>query len=374
MDDEPKQVPSTSGDDGKAVAPQVSDTQKQAADVTRHQIDNIYKNSPPNQLKQLTPDNPYERTHKDNFDWREYHSAWQSYYQEYYRRYYHHLNSKKDLEKKPEAPQATGDDSERAEVLKQDLLSQVQRHATKIKRSNHFWPAVSAAVVGLVFMFIQFNSVLVAQVEAYVSPGALEGKSLVVIDPTNNTNVGAESRLIIPKINVDMPVNYDVTTLNEEAIQLGLRDAAVHYKLPGANALPGQFGNNVILGHSSNDVFAQGQYKFAFVLADQLATGDTFYLHYQGTRYTYKITEKKVIKPSQLDALQIGADKPMVTIVTCTPAGTSINRLLIFAEQISPDPLAATQPEKPADNPAANNQVIPGNAPTLFEQIWKFFF
>lgn len=353
--------------------PQPSSPQELAADVARHKLEHIYNQSEPNQLKAADHQNPYQRTHNDNFDWREYHSAWQGYYQEYYRRYYHHLHSKKDFEKGAEAPAAVGDDSERAEALKKDLITQVQRHAKKLKHSHHFWPAISALAVGAVFLFVQFNSVLAAQVQSYVSPGAIEGQSLVITDPTSSTAVGPESRLIIPKINVDMPVNYDVATLNEDAIQQSLRDAAVHYKLPGADALPGQFGNNVILGHSSNDAFAAGQYKFAFVMADHLEPGDTFYLHYKGVRYTYKITEKKVIKPSELAALQTGYDKPMATLVTCTPIGTAINRLLIYADQINPDPLGATKPAQ-TETPALSEQDIPGNAPTLFEQIWKFFF
>lgn len=379
MDDDSKKPAPISDEEAKAEA--LADTSKHAADLTREQIKHIYEQNPPNMpespkdkpAEPAKPSGPYSRTHKEDFDWRQYHSAWQSYYQEYYRRYYHHLNNKKDFEEDVQAPAVTGDDSARVEELKQDVVTTVKRQAKKIKRSHHFWPLVTALIVGVGFLFIQFNSIVFAQIESYVSPGALEGETLVINDPTGSTAVGPEPKLIIPKINVDIPINFDITTTKEEEIQAALQNAAVQYKLPGASALPGQYGNSVILGHSSNDVFAAGQYKFAFVLTDQLVPGDTFYVHYGGTRYTYKVTEKKVIKPQDLAQLQIGNNKPMVTLVTCTPAGTSINRLLVFAEQINPDPASATTAAANEET-NDNQQTIPGNAPTLLEQLWNSFF
>jgi sortase A len=58
--------------------------------------------------------------------------------------------------------------------------------------------------------------------------------------------------------------------------------------------------------------------------------------------------------------------------VTCTPAGTAINRLLVYAEQISPDP--ATASAAPANNQDANPAQVPGNSQTFFERIWNIFF
>lgn len=364
MNDQPhdNQAPQAGGQGHSPASSESS--QNAAAEVARHQANHAYQSS----------ENPYNRTHQENFDWRKYHSAWQEYYAEYYRRYYHQLHSSQPAQ----GQTITGSDPAgvahvQPKDLKNEVREQVKKHATSVRRSHHFWPIVSAIAVAAAFLFVQFNSVVFAQVRSYISPGALEGQNKAVVDPNSAVTVGAEPRLIIPKINVDMPVNYDVSSLDENTIQMALRDAAVQYNLPGANAKPGQFGNVSILGHSSNDVFAAGKYKFAFVLSDQLIAGDTFYLHYKGTRYTYKVTDKKVINPNQLDALQIGEDKPMATIITCTPPGTSLKRLLIFGEQISPDPKAATKTETP-NTPPAKTELIPGNAPTLFEQFMKIFF
>jgi sortase A len=376
------------------------------ADSARAELDHIYTNNPPNQTKEMQAaaqqhtaapmaaqqdTNPYHRTHQENFDWRNYHSAWQNYYQQYYQRYYwQQLHSERQKLAAGKAEDAaappdpknqiiTGADpaaDQKAKVaqLKQDITDTVKAQATKARKSHHFVPIASAVGVGLLFLFLQFNSIMIAQVRAYVSPGNLSNESLIV-DPTATANVGPEPKLIIPKINVDVPVDYSVKGLSEAQIQTSLRDGATHYNLPGANALPGQVGNTVILGHSSNDIFNQGAYKFVFVLLDRLRPGDTFYLNYEGKRYIYKVTETKVIDPTQVNELQRSSTKPTATLVTCTPPGTALKRLVIFADQISPDPggsAQATTPQPTEETP--QNATLPGNEPNWLDNIWNFFF
>ena len=365
--------------------------QRAAADVVRQQIDKIY-DTPQNQPgatvePQNSQQNPYEQTHQENFDWRNYHSAWQQYYQQYYQKYYwQQLHSERQKLAATAADQAVagqdttlvgGDPTIKAKptvkMLRHDITVKVKERAAKVRRSHHFVPLISAAAVGLVFVFLQFNSVVFAQIQSYISPGAIS-ESSISIDPSANVNVGPEPKLIVPKINVEVPVDYTITTTNEQNIQVSLRDGATHYNLPGANALPGQNGNTVILGHSSNDIFNQGKYKFVFVLLDRLQKDDVFYLHYNGTRYIYRVTDIKTIDPNDVGALNLGTEKPMATLITCTPPGTALKRLLVIGEQISPDPSGG----KPADTTPqpTNNQTttIAGNEPTLLDQIWNYFF
>ncbi len=366
-------------DDQKpAVIPEATPTaqpptgQDQAVGAVRGQVSQAYE--------QTEDTNPYHRTHSDNFDWRQYHSAWQQYYQQYYHQYY-----SRQLETERQKIHGDGtdigiiagqnpDENQKRTVakLKADITETVKERAKKIRRSHHFIPIVSALAVGVVFLFLQYNSVMIAQVKAYVSPGAISGDALV-LDSSASINVSPEPKLIIPKINVDVPVDYSIATLDESKIQVSLRDGATHYKLPGADALPGQNGNTVLLGHSSNDIFNQGAYKFVFVLLDRMEVGDTFYLHYGGKRYIYRVSDKKVIDPRDVSVLQTGYTKPIVTLITCTPPGTALKRLLIFGEQISPDPNgAATAPKAPATK--KTETAIPGNEPSFLENIWNFFF
>ncbi len=181
--------------------------------------------------------------------------------------------------------------------------------------------------------------------------------------------VSKDPRLIIPKINVDVKVDYTAT--NDSASQLKAMETGVAYfGIPGAASRPGQYGNTPIAGHSSNDALAPGDaaVKFIFARLEQLNIGDTFYLNYKGTRYTYSITKKLVVQPSQVTKLQIGSKKPYATLITCTPLGTADKRLLVFGEQVSPSPSKAG--EAPVDNGSSESTELAGKSPTLFERLF----
>jgi sortase A len=219
----------------------------------------------------------------------------------------------------------------------------------------------------LIFVFLQYNRVFIATVNAYVSPGAIDPQN-IVIDPTGDTNVSADPRLVIPKINVDVPVVYDIGP-DYNSQMAAMEKGVAHFGIPGANSRPGELGNTVLSGHSSNDLFDGGDYKFIFAQLDKLNTGDTIYANYGGVRYTYVVTKKEVVKPTEVSKLVYPTTKPVLTLITCTPLGTSQNRLLVTAEQVSPDPAKAAA--APVDSGAADSDAaIPGNSPTLFERLF----
>jgi sortase A len=60
-------------------------------------------------------------------------------------------------------------------------------------------------------------------------------------------------------------------------------------------------------------------------------------------------------------------DKPILTLITCTPVGTAEKRLLVTAEQISPSPSSA---EKAPQDSATDSSAMPGNSPTFFERLF----
>lgn len=356
-----------------------------AAQLMRQQINSIYDETPTE--KQHT--NPYKQTHSEQADhqaaqtqtsgdWKQYHSAWQSYYQQYYERYYMAQLHRRQQSVKPtiqSTPQAQIvasaeeiSEGQAVNELRSKILGEVKERSHKVRKSRHFMPLIAALSVALIFSLLQYNRLIVAQVKAYVSPGSISPQN-VILDPTTSTKVGPEPKIIIPKINVDAPVVYDVPSLEENVVQNKLKSGVVHYPIPGANSMPGQTGNTVILGHSSNDVFDDGAYKFVFVQLDKLEKGDVFYLNYNGTRYTYSVTEKKVIDPTEVSQLVINNGKPLATLVTCTPPGTALKRLVVIAEQISPDPTKAVTNANAGTSVKPGN--IAGNSPTLFERLFS---
>jgi len=353
------------------------------AQLTREQIDRIYEGQSP---EDTSPKSAYQRTHSDSHhelppEWQQYHSSWQQYYQKYYEKYYvseaqrAHDTYKKHVAALANQANETAHDADepisRDEALydlRSQLVEKVKTSANTVRKSRHFIPILSGLAVVFIFAFIQYNSAIFAYAKAYVSPGSIDPQNIIV-DPNLSLAVSKDPRLIIPKINVDVKVDYNAK--NDSASQLKAMETGVAYfGIPGADSKPGQNGNTPIAGHSSNDALAPGDaaVKFIFARLEQLNIGDTFYLNYKGTRYTYSITKKLVVQPTQVTKLQIGDAKPYATLITCTPLGTADKRLLIFGEQISPSPAKATK--APTGNASSDSAELAGKSPTLFERLF----
>lgn len=225
----------------------------------------------------------------------------------------------------------------------------------------------------LVFAFFQYNSVIFSYAQAYVSPGNIDPQNIIT-DPNTSLAVGKEPRLIFPRFNIDVPVAYEntmgATAKETDAKQMAaMRKGVAYFGARGFSALPGELGNFGIAGHSSNDVTDSGAAKFVFAPLLKAKKGDVFYLNYGGTRYTYSVTNIKEVAPNGVSALNVGASKPMATLITCTPLGTADRRLLIFGEQISPDPGAAKKTST-STAPDISASELTGKSPTIFERLF----
>ena len=319
-------------------------------------------------------------------DWQKYHSAWQNYYQKYYSDYYSKAaksyleNEKLKSDRREhdatvlETPQlATNPTDEEEQGIISSLKSTIRRRATSkakvSKRFKKFIPLFAGALVVLLILFLQYNRLIFAPIMAYVSPGNSEDNGISAIDPTLSTAVGADNRLIIPKLNVDVPVNFGIAN-DTNTINMAMENGVAQFSIPGASAMPGEIGNLVITGHSAGDIYSNNQYKFIFSGLERLTAGDLVYIDYQGTRYTYSVTKKETVEPTDVAALVYETSKPMLTLITCTPLGTSRYRLLVTAEQVNPVPSGATQAEYTED--AGVGEAMPENEPTFFERIWRW--
>lgn len=250
--------------------------------------------------------------------------------------------------------------------IKKQLLSKITGGG-KLKKKHHFQSLLFGLSMGLVvifiFMFGFFNERFVAP---FLTPSRTVSNTPIIVDPVASNAVGPENKVIIPKINVEVPVVYDVPSISEKDLQGALERGVVHYP---QSPVPGQNGNVVIVGHSSNNIFNKGKYKFAFVLLSRMQEGDTFMLNYGGQRYIYKIYSKKIVSPTEVSVLG-PTDRPATaTLITCDPPGTALHRLVLIGEQISPAPaknVASTASAPTADTPL----ILPGNAQSLFQRLF----
>lgn len=150
-----------------------------------------------------------------------------------------------------------------------------------------------------------------------------------------------QNRIVIPKISKNIPIvrpSMDALVQEdwkqfETDIQTALTNGVVHY--PGS-ARPGQAGNFFLTGHSSYYPWAPGKYKNVFARLPELAIGDTYTVYYNGDKHTYRVIGKKEVLPSDVSVLDQPSDKRFATLMTCTPVGTTLRRLIVTAEEIDP--------------------------------------
>lgn len=309
------------------------------------------------------------------YDWQQYHTAWQQYYHQYFYRYYAGwwMQQKKQLEETPPqsapAPEiAPGSERERiTKEIRQKVRSTVEKQSKKVRSSSHFKPILAAVTVGSMFLLLNYNQILVGAVKQYITPGSVV-TTPVIVEPNSANMVGSEPKIIIPKIGVEAPVVYDEPNVDEASYQAALERGVVRL---GTTANPGTKGNVVIGGHSSNNVFNGGGFKYVFVNLKRLDVGDIFYLNYEGKRYTYKVTvARKIIPPTDTSVLA-QTEKPTVTLFTCDPPGTNVNRLIVQAEQIDPSPEAASANTNQQTDVNQKNP-LPSVAPSLWDRIFSW--
>jgi len=147
-----------------------------------------------------------------------------------------------------------------------------------------------------------------------------------------------DNRLIIPKINKNIPlIDSDPQKLMnanwqslEKTFQEDLKNGVIHY--PGT-ANPGEVGNVFITGHSSYYPWDSGRYKSVFARLKDVEVGDDIIVYYNQEKHHYIVREKKEVKADDVSVLNQG-DGKYLTLMTCTPVGTNIKRLVVIAEEV----------------------------------------
>jgi len=319
-----------------------------------------------------------------NEEWKKYHSAWQNYYQKYYSEYYSNAARQYVAKEKLKAERRQSEQAEALKeistkavhdskdpavattLLRERIREKASDSAIKIRHRKKIAPIFAGLFVVLLVLFLQYNRLIFAPIAAYVSPGEAPASEIFAVDPSVAVAVSPDPRLIIPKLNIDVPVHFGISV---DDVNDAMNNGVAHYRINGASAFPGEIGNTVITGHSAGDIYSNNQYKFIFSGLERLEVGDLIYVNYNSTRYTYRMTRQEIIEPTNVSALIYDTDKPILTLITCTPLGTSKYRLLVIAEQISPtyNGQTMTTPEEPAEE-----KNLPANEPSFFEGIWNW--
>lgn len=299
----------------------------------------------------------------------EKHEVWQEFYEQHSKGPVTptaSVTSAPDISLQTTKPKTTSDRPQNMTELHKKLLNTVSANG-KLKAKHHiksvaFSLAFASLITGILF-FVTNN-------ERFITPFIQPTKSVAAAPLiTDGSKVGPETKIIIPKLNLEAPIVTSVSDNAEKVLQEALEQGVVHY--PGTPS-PGELGNSVVFGHSSSNLFNRGAHKFVFVRLHQLEVGDTYAINYNGVQYVYRVIIREVVKPTEVSVLYRQPDgKPAVsTLITCDPPGTANNRLIIVGEQISPNPTGnvASAIPKPAEEAQAKE--IPSNAPSLLSRLF----
>ena len=188
----------------------------------------------------------------------------------------------------------------------QSIVAKAGAFAPALRLRWRRWLGTALIIVGALGLGLPFLSYSVASPEDVLLVGQPQ---------TSGTREGGDigsNRLIIPEVGISMPIIDG----GEEALSLGAW-------LVGAT--PGQKGNAVIFGHRFKYLPPMSNTMFRL---DGLGIGDTFTVRWADVEHVYRVTETRVIEPTELSVAGDFGDE-RVTLITCTPVWSTSHRLVI---------------------------------------------
>jgi LPXTG-site transpeptidase (sortase) family protein len=135
--------------------------------------------------------------------------------------------------------------------------------------------------------------------------------------------------LLIDSLGIKAPIVY-VDQANETAFQAALINGVVHY--PGT-AVPGQFGNCYIFGHSSDYIWSKGKYKSIFAVLPSISKGAEIIISdSSGNKFIYTVADSRRVAANDTSVLAQDNTKKTLTLQTSYPVGTALARWVVVAE------------------------------------------
>ena len=126
-------------------------------------------------------------------------------------------------------------------------------------------------------------------------------------------------RVVIPDINVDMPIYHGTS---EETLLKG-----VGHLYGTALPVGGEGTHSVMTAHSG-----LAEHRMFTDLPD-LDIGDTFTVETFGEQVYYRVTEMAEVLPHETESLVPDSDRDLMTLITCTPIGVNTHRMLVTGER-----------------------------------------
>lgn len=136
--------------------------------------------------------------------------------------------------------------------------------------------------------------------------------------------------IYIPKVQVDAEIIYNVDPNNQNAYTTALKKGIAH---ASGTALPDNGGLGYYFAHSTTPNLIS-QYNAVFYLLGKLEKGDDIFVWQQGKRFMYRVAEKTLTDPNDVSFLNKSYEKETIVLQTCWPPGTTVKRMVVFAERV----------------------------------------
>lgn len=143
------------------------------------------------------------------------------------------------------------------------------------------------------------------------------------------TPVSTEFGIVIEKINANAKIVPNVNPTNEKEYVKALQAGVAHAK--GTN-FPGETGNIYLFSHSTDAPWNIIRFNAIFYLLKEVEKGDRIIIFYNNRRYDYIVYDKSIAKPLDTHFLTDKYDTSVLTLQTCDPPGTLLNRLIVRAK------------------------------------------
>lgn len=201
--------------------------------------------------------------------------------------------------------------------------------------------------ISVLFPILQFQIEYSSKFNQIINPLSSQfynRSGSVLGEINNNTDYTQLSSWFVNDSGVTVP-NIDATAYASYSISIPKLNIAAANVLVGSSdlkksliqypqtALPGQFGSPVIFGHSVLPQFYNPKsYLTIFSTLYKLKTGDEIYVDYDNVHYKYVVSEMYEVQPTDLSVLEQRFDGRYLTLITCSPPGTVLRRLVIKAQ------------------------------------------
>ena len=161
-------------------------------------------------------------------------------------------------------------------------------------------------------------------------------------DLLNLANNGIMGYIMIPAINIDLPI-YNGTT------GAAMEKGAGH--MEGTSLPVGGIGTHAVISAHSGMASAK-----LFTDLDKLKLGDMFFITVCNQKLAYEVDNIAVVEPTDIDLIRIDTQQDYVTLLTCTPYGVNTHRLLVRGHRVEMAEEAIAEVEEKAE-PAASTWI-----------------